>query len=296
MFDWDDARYVLAIARGRSLTAAARTLGVRQSTVGRRLDAYERTLGARLFDRGAGGVAPTEAGAALVAHAERIESEALAIERGISHREDRIAGTVRITAPRAFGNSFIMPSLARLCAAHPELVIELVADNANLNLIQREADIAVRVGRPAQPGLVARRLGGFCNGLYAARTYLAHRPRIRHGLPGHDAVDLDDSYLQKTVIGWFRRQAHRARVVVRANSSEGIAAAIRAGLGVGPLPCWLGDACPELQRVLPAIGLPQELWLVMHRDSRLTARIRAVGDFLAAEVAAATPRLAGKRS
>jgi DNA-binding transcriptional LysR family regulator len=293
MFDWDDARYVLAIARDRSLTAAARRLGVQQSTAGRRLAVLEATLGTRLFDRGPRGLIPTPAGTTLLAHAERMENEALAVERTLSDREDQVAGIVRVTAPQAFGNLFVMPLLARLCIARPELVVELIAENTNLNLSQREADLAVRIGRPSQPGLVVRRLGALVNGLYAAPGYLARRKRPRAGLAGHDIVDLDDTYLQKGVIHWFRGQARDARVAARANATPGIAAAVQARLGIGPLPCWLGDALPGVRRVLPACSLTQDLWLVMHRDSRHTARVRTVIDFLGDEIAQAAPVLLG---
>jgi DNA-binding transcriptional LysR family regulator len=181
-----------------------------------------------------------------------------------------------------------------LHAEQPELVVELVADNANLSLTKREADLALRLGRPQQPLLVIRRLGDVANGLYAARSYLARRGRPTRDLGGHDYVDYDETYLQKQAVAWFRQRARGGRCTVRVNGSHGIAAAISAGMGVGPLPCWLGDGTPGLERVLPAEGYDQDLWLVMHRDSRHVARVRAVAEFLVREMRRASPQLRGR--
>jgi DNA-binding transcriptional LysR family regulator len=294
VFDWNDARYFLAIARGRTLSAAGRSLKVQQSTVGRRLAALEDALGARLFERTPEGYLLTGAGEAMLAHAERIEDEALSAERSLLGREGRIAGEVRVTAPQAFGNQFVAPLLARLHAEQPEIVVELVADNANLSLTKREADLALRLGRPQQPLLVIRRLGEVANGLYAARSYLARRGHPARDLVGHDYVDYDETYLQRQAVAWFRRRARGGRCTARVNGSHGIAAAVAAGLGVGPLPCWLGDGTPGLERVLPAEGWDQELWLVLHRDSRHIARVRAVAEFFVREMRRAGPQLRGR--
>jgi DNA-binding transcriptional LysR family regulator len=294
VFDWNDARYFLAIVRGRTLSAAGRTLQVQQSTVGRRLGALEEALGARLFERTPEGYLLTDAGEAMLAHAERMEDEALSAERSLLGREGRIAGEVRVTAPQALGSSFVVPLLATLRAEQPELVVELVADNANLSLTKREADLALRLGRPQQPLLVIRRLGEVANGLYAARSYLARRGRPTRDLTGHDYVDYDETYLQKQAVAWFRQRARGGQCAARVNGSHGIAAAVAAGLGVGPLPCWMGDGTPGVERVLPGEGYDQELWLVMHRDSRHVARVRAVAEFLVRVMRQAGPQLRGR--
>ncbi|MGZ3439406.1 MAG: LysR family transcriptional regulator, partial [Polyangia bacterium] len=134
MFDWNDARYFLAVARLGSLSKAARHLRVQQSTVGRRLAALEAALDTRLFERTSDGYVATSAGEAFVAHAERIEDEALAAERQLAGHEAVVAGTVRMTAPQAFGFHFVVPLLARLHAEQPDIAFELVADNLALNL------------------------------------------------------------------------------------------------------------------------------------------------------------------
>jgi DNA-binding transcriptional LysR family regulator len=295
VFDWNDARYFLAIARGRSLSAAGRTLAVQQSTVGRRLAALESSLGARLFDRTPGGYLPTQAGEALLVHAERMEDQALSAERALLGREGRIAGVVRLTAPQAFGNDFVVPLLARLQAEQPEILVELVADNANLSLTRREADLALRFGKPRQPLLVVRRLGEVTTAIYASRAYLARRGRP-HGsdLAGHDYVDYDETFLQKETMAWYRQCTRAGRCTFRVNGSHGILAAVRAGLGVGSLPCWLGDQTDGLERVLPAASRADELWLVMHRDLRHVARVRAVVEFFGREMRREAARLLGR--
>jgi DNA-binding transcriptional LysR family regulator len=294
VFDWNDARYFLAIARGRTLSAAGRALKVQQSTVGRRLAALEEALGARLFERTPDGYLLTDAGEAMLAHAERMEDEALSAERSLLGREGRIAGEVRVTAPQAFGNQFVVPMLAALHAEQPEIVVELVADNANLSLTKREADLALRLGRPQQPLLVIRRLGEVANGLYAGRSYLARRGHPTRDLTGHDYVDYDETYLQRQAVAWFHQRTRGGRCTARVNGSHGIAAALEAGLGVGPLPCWMGDGSAGLERVLPTERYDQELWLVMHRDSRQVARVRAVAEFFVREMRRAGPRLRGR--
>jgi DNA-binding transcriptional LysR family regulator len=294
VFDWNDARYFLAIHRGQTLSAAGRALKVQQSTVGRRLAALEQALGARLFERTPDGYVLSDAGEAMLGHAERIEDEALSAERSLLGREGRVAGVVRVTAPQAFGNQLVVPLLARLHAEQPELMVELVADNANLSLTKREADLALRLGRPQQPLLVIRRLGDVASGLYAARSYLARRGRPTRDLADHDYVDYDESYLQKQAVAWFRQRARGGRCTVRVNGSHGIAAAVAAGLGVGPLPCWLGDGIAGLERVLPTESYQQELWLVLHRDSRHVARVRAVAEFFVREMQRSRLRLRGR--
>ena len=295
VFDWNDARYFLAIARGRSLSAAGRSLHVQQSTVGRRLGALETTLGARLFDRTPDGYLVTQAGEALLTHAERMEDEALSAERALLGREGKIAGVVRLTAPQAFGNAFITPMLARLRDEQPEILVELVADNANLSLTKREADLALRFGRPRQPLLVIRRLGDVATGLYASQGYLDRRGRPRgQELGAHDYIDYDDTFLHKDTISWYRQCTRGGRCTFRVNGSHGIVAAIQAGMGVGPLPCWLGDQAAGLERVLPGQGRSDELWIVLHRDLRHVARVRAVAEFFGREMRREAPRLVGR--
>jgi len=297
MFDGDDVRHFLAIARAGSLSGAARTLKVQQSTVGRRLTALEEALGARLFERTPDGYVLTPAGESLRARGERIEDEALSAERELLGQETRIAGVVRLTTPEAFGNIFLAPILARLHAEQPDILVEVVAENATLSLTRREADLAMRTGRPRQPLLVMRRLAPLANGLYASRAYLGRRGRPRgRDLAGHDHIDYDESYQGGSERVWYAQLARGARCTLRVNGSHGMAGAIEAGLGVGVLPCWMGDGISTLERVLPAEVYAEDVWLVMHRDLRHVARIRAVTEFFSRELRKEAPRLMGQTS
>jgi len=285
---------VIAVARTRTLSAASRVLGVRQSTVGRRLKAFEATLGARLFDTTPDGHVLNSEGKALFAHAERMEREAFSAERLLLGRQSTIAGHVRVTAPQAFGDAFVVPLLAALRMEQPHIVVALVADNAELSLPRREADIALRLGRPKQPQVVARRLAMVATGLYASREYIERRGRPRgRSLAGHDVIDYDDTFLEKRAIAWLRQRASGARCALRINGTHGVLSAVRAGLGIGALPCWLGDSVNDIARVLPTERYKQELWIAMHSDLRRVGRARAVNDFFVRELLRATKRLSG---
>jgi len=294
VFDWNDARYFLAVARMGSLSRAARQLRVQQSTVGRRISGLEAALKTRLFERTSDGWMPTAAGEAFVARAERIEDEALAAERQLAGKEQLVAGVVRMTAPQAFGFFFVVPLLARLHAEQPDVVFELVAENQPLNLSRREADLALRLGRPGQRELVRRKLGDVADALYASRAYLERAGAVRRDdLGRHAYVDFDESYPRRETKAWMAQRLRGARCVLRVNGTPGVLAAVRAGMGIGLLPCWLADGDGELVRVLREHSLSQELWLVMHRDLRHAARIRVVADFFAREAQRAARQLLG---
>lgn len=295
MFDWNDARYFLSILRLGSLSAAGRHLGVQQSTVGRRLAAFEAALQTRLFERTPGGYVPTAAGEALVPHAERIESEALSVERELAGREGLVAGIVRVTAPQSFGFSFLIPLLGRLHAEQPDVVVELISDNSALNLTRREADLALRIGRPLQPQLLMRKLGVVTEALYASRAYLAaQRPLRADDLHGHVYIGFDEGYARGTAMDWLAQRLRGARCILRVNGTPGVETAVRAGMGIGLLPCWMGDRDHELVRVLPTEEQRHDLWLVLHRDLRHAARIRVVSDFFVRELTRAAGLLEGR--
>lgn len=295
MFDWDDARFFLAIARAGSVSGAGRKLRVQQSTVSRRLAGLEETLGARLFERTPDGYMLTSAGESLRARAEHMEEAALAAERELMGRESKIAGVVRLTTPEAFGNGFMTPLVARLRLEQPEILLELIAANTRLSLTKREADLAIRTGRPQQALLVMRKLGDLADGLYASRDYLARRGRpAGPDLGDHDYIDYDDSYAGQSEIAWLRQLVRDCRCTVRVTGTHGMFGAIQAGLGIGVLPCWMGDTTDSLERVLPAERFSSDLWMVLHHDLRHVARIRVVAEFLVREVRAAASLLAGR--
>ncbi len=297
MNDWDDYRFFLAVSETGSLSAAARKLGVTQPTVGRRINDLEKRLGARLFDRMNQGYALTAAGRRIGDLVARIESTAFAIEQRVSGVDDRLDGRVSITTTEGIGIYWLMPRLPKLRQHCPDIDIELVVGVGALDLLRREADIALRVGNPGCAELVGRRVGDVHCGLYASEAYLA-----RHGEP----VALDD-LSRHTIIESVRdianlAQARRLREVakgagvgVRCNNLTAQIAAARAGLGILALPDYMVGGASGLRRILAgSFDSTLDLWLLTHRDLRRTARIRAVLDFLAAEIRDDAGRGTGK--
>jgi DNA-binding transcriptional LysR family regulator len=286
---WELYRSFLAVLREGSLSAAARALGLAQPTLGRHVDALEQALRLALFTRTRDGLAPTEAALQLRPHAEAMAATAAAIRRTASAQGDSMRGTVRITASEVIGAEVLPPILAELRAAHPELVLELVLSNRVEDLLRRDADIAVRMIRPTQEALLARRLGTVEIGLYAQRRYLD-----RHGVPAH----LDDLG-GHALIGYDRETSfiralqangvplRREMFALRTDSDLAQLAAIRAGFGIGGCQVGLARREPSLVRVLPdAFAIRLETWLAMHEALRATRSCRVTFDALAQGLAA----------
>ncbi len=229
--EWTDLRFFLAAVRGGNLSAAARELGVNYTTVGRRLDALQHTLGATLIQRTPDGLTLTRAGEAVKELCEKIEATALEVERRAAGQDRELGGTVRLTATETLAARFLIPAMAALRKRHPELEIELIPDYRLLDLSRQQADLAMRNARPADPRLVCRRVGGFAITLYASRAYLAARgtPRRGAGLYGHDLVSW--TYLLPATRGQFMGESvGDARIVFRSNSTLGADAFGRRGL------------------------------------------------------------------
>ena len=294
MFEWDDARYFLAIHRTKSLSEAGRRLEVNQSTVGRRLRALEEALGgATLFVRTPDGYVLAPAGERLLPRAERIEEAAFAFEREASGRQAALTGTVRVTGPDAFSARVLVPLLAELCAKMPGLDVELVAENRTLSITKREADMAVRTLRPKEPSLVTRRLAELGSALYASEAYLARAgdPRTRADLSGDAFVGVDDAAWSEGI--WLKRTYPTARVVMKTNSTPAQLAATQAGMGIGILPCYVGDTEPGLVRVSKERVIVRHVWLALHQDLQHAGRIRACADHLTDGILAMSATLAG---
>ncbi len=280
MFEWDDARFFLAVHRTSSLSEAGRQLKVNQSTVGRRLHALEERLGGRLFLQTPDGYFLAPAGERLLPHAERMEEEALAIEREASGQEARLTGTVRVTAPDAFGAVVVAPILAELHRKAPGIALELVAENRTLSLTKREADMALRTVRPREGSLIARRICSLASTLYASAPYLSTHGKPRgDDFAAHEFVGFEEETWAESL--WLARNGRGARVVMKTNSTIAQLEATRAGMGIGFLPCYLADPDPRLERLLPGEPVVSRgIWLVLHRDLQHAARIRACADLL----------------
>lgn len=298
---WEDMRLVLAIGSAGTLAGAARSLGIDHSTAFRRLGGLEEKLGVRLFHRARGGYAPTPAGEAALAAAERMETELSGLERLLAGQDLRPSGTVRVTTTDTLVE-VLTPCFAAFRRAFPEIVLEVVVTNAFLTLTKRDADIAIRPAAAAPETLVGRRAVTIATAVYAASgTFRDADGTGRRARPDlsdpaeHDWVGPDESLAHIGFAKWLRATVPASRVAYRSNTLLGLRAAVRAGLGLAALPCFLADPDPGLRRVCPVMPeLATGLWLLTHADLRKVARIRAFLDFMADEIVRLRPRFEGE--
>ncbi len=276
----EDLQLARAIGEAGTLAGAARRLGVDHSTAFRRLGALEKRLGVRLFERARDGYTPTPAGEAAIATATSLLEGLAALERQLAGEDLRPSGVVRITTTDTLVD-FVAPGLAAFRSAHPEITLELVAANAFFTLTRRDADVAIRPSLAVPDHLVGRRLAAIAMAPYAAPAYLAGRGETR-SLEAHDWLGLDESLAHLGASTWMGQHVPPERIVFRSSSLLALQAAARAGLGVAPLPCYLGDADTALSRLGPAIPeMASALWLLTHPDLRRVARVRAFLGFMA---------------
>lgn len=277
--DWNLYRSFLAVVEERSLSGAARRLGLTQPTVTRHIDALEEAVGADLFLRSQRGLIPTEMAVDLKPYAETLASTAAALLRTASGRAGEVRGSVRVSASEVVGVEHLPPILARLRRRHPGLVVELVLSNAIDDLLQREADIAVRMVEPTQEALIAQRLTPIGLGLYAHRGYLERRgaPASVTDLAGHDLIGFDRETPAIRAIVELFPALNRSAFALRVDSDLGQLAAIRAGFGIGMCQVPVARRDPDLVRVLAdAVSIDLGLWVVMHENLKTSARCRAV--------------------
>jgi DNA-binding transcriptional LysR family regulator len=282
--NWDELRTFVEVARDGSLSGAARRLGLTQPTVGRHIDALEAALGLTLFTRSPRGLTPTPAALALEAHVEAMAAAAAALGRAASGEAAADRGAVRVTASDVIGCEVLPPILAAFHAEHPGIAIELALTNRTEDLARRDADVAVRMVRPTQSGLVARRIGASRIGLYAHRDYLARfgEPRSLADLASHCLIGFDRDNSSFRGAGDFARGLTRETFGFRCDDDVAQLAALRAGAGVGGCQENIARRMPELVAVLPnAFHYALEVWLVMHADLKATRRVRLLFDHLA---------------
>ena len=293
--NWDDLRFFLAVARTRSLSAAARGLGVTQPTVGRRIAAFERELGAKLFVASRVGQDLSATGRDLLVHAERMELEALAAERASAGRDLGMCGTVSVTASEWLVGAVLAPLIGPLTAQYPELELELVAEARHLNLMRREVDIALRPSRFEDDDVVQRKLGVIAFGLYASEAYLA-----RFGLPdfasnceGHRLIAMSPTLTKIPDLEWLPPLTGKAKIAIRSNGREAMATLASAGIGMACLPRLIGDRVPRLRLLrVPTPAPERPLWLGVHREVRSLPRVRATVKFLSQAIERIQPALA----
>jgi DNA-binding transcriptional LysR family regulator len=281
---WELFRTFLEVVGNRSLSGAARRLGLTQPSVGRQIDALEAALGLDLFTRSPRGLIPTPGALDLVPHAQAMAAASAALLRAASGEAAAERGVVRLTASEIIGCEVLPGILGPFRRAHPTIDLELVLSNRPEDLLQRDADIAVRMMRPTQSQLVTRKIGTVGLGLYAHRTYLAANglPQGPHDLEQHCLIGFDRDDHSFRSVGPQALEVTRQTFGFRCDSDLAQLAALRAGVGIGGCQENIARKDPDLIRVLPnALRFELEIWLAMHEDLRTTRRIRLLFDHLA---------------
>ena len=284
-FDWRLVRSFLAVLDAGSLMGAARQLRAQQPTLSRHIAELEAQLGTPLFERTGRGVLPSATALAIADAARQMQAGAEALARRVAGQRSAATGTVRITSSMVAAAYLLPPVLAALRAQQPGIQLELVASNELTNLLRREADIAVRMVRPAQSSLVARKLGSVGIGAYAHERYLAHAgtPRepaelLQHSLIGYVSDD--------TIERGFKALGQalpRESFALRTDDQVAYGRLIAEGAGIGFVAHYNAPHWPGVVRVLPQLAIPPlPCWLAVHREIRANAVVRTVYDFLAA--------------
>jgi len=287
---WELYRSFLATMRERSLSGAARALGLTQPTLGRHIDELEQALGGiALFTRSQLGLTPTDAALDLVPHAEAMAASAAALARAASGAVGAAQGAIRLTASEIVGAEVLPPILAAFRERYPGIAVELALSNATEDLLRREADIAVRMVRPKQSALVAKLVGQVALGLHAHRRYLhAHgTPRSLDEVARHAIIGFDRETPSVRAVRALGLPLEREMFAFRSDSDLAQLAALRAGFGIGVCQLGLARRDPDLVRVAPevfSVGL--DVWVVMHKDLRASHRMRLMFDHLAAALSA----------
>ena len=305
--DWDDLRFFLAVAAAGSLSAAARELGGNTTTVLRRIASLEDALQVRLFERLRSGYALTQEGTRLMATLEPVDQRLSSLSRDFQAGSKALQGTVRLGASDIIASGFIAPALGRFRADKPDIALDVVADPSLtgpsaaprvLNAL-RDVDLALRLARPTQGDMLVRKLGDVAYALYASPTYIARfgRVPVSGDLTGHQIVGFSPEDRPLGPVWWLSRAERQGHVVMRASSAAVRLGAVQAGEALAALPCFEADHIAGLERVVgPDLIGGLELWLLTRSDLAQLGHVRAVMDFLIAEVKARAPGLAGREA
>jgi DNA-binding transcriptional LysR family regulator len=286
--DWNLCRSFLAVIREGSLSAAARVLGLTQPTIGRHIESLERKLGAVLFTRWQHGLHPTEIALDLVPHLEVMAAATATLVRTASGEVEQARGTVRLTASEVVGAEVLPPILSAFRERYEGIVIEFLLSNHTENLLKREADIAVRMVRPDQSGLVARHIGQVPISLYVHRSYAERYgiPQTLDELVRYPIIGYDTAPSASSVLKSAKLTVTRDLFSFRTDSGLAQLAMLRAGYGIGGCQDALARRNPDLLPVLhDTIRFEIPMWLVMHEDLRSTRRVRLLFDHLACSLA-----------
>jgi len=282
--DWSSLQFFLALARHGSLDRAAQELRVDPSTVSRKVRALEAEIRARVFDRTATGHRPTPVGRLMLRTAEQVESSIAAMERIAECADERLEGVIRIATPHQIARQ-LSRWLADFRLRHSLVTFEITANAGAASLIRHDVDLAIWLSRPEQAQLASRRMTTLGFGLYGSAGYLDSHPlHDLDGPKGHLLLGYEERLSHLPEAQWLARWAKSDLFTLRANCVDVLLSAAVSGLGLAVLPCYLADAEPRLVRILgPERVVMRDVWLVVHRDLRRIARVRALVDHLAGE-------------
>ncbi len=285
MFDWNDLKAFLAVARGGSTLAAAKALAVNQTTVARRIEGLEAALSLKLFERGQSGSRLTEAGRDLLAEGEKVERAALNFDSRAKAHQRGLTGSIRLTCIEILANMAVTPAIGEFRKLHPEVQVDLMVTDQALDIEAGEADLAVRaVQILPNSDLIARKITDYEFALYCDRDYAERMgvPASVADLANHDLIGGDAGLDVIPAMVWMFEQASGKPPVSRSNSMSNLVHAVRAGLGIAPLPCVVADADTRFVRcteVIPSAKVTA--FILTRRELKDTPRVRALIDFLA---------------
>jgi DNA-binding transcriptional LysR family regulator len=297
MYDWNDLKYLVAVARHGSTTAAARALDVNQSTVQRRLSELEQQLGHALIERQQSGYRLTSLGERMLPFAESVASAATAFEQHLAEAVRAKGGTIRLTCPEPIAMRLAQSGLLeRFQSQHADLKIEFVLSDKYIDLAKGEADVALRSGDTDDNVLVGRKIADSIWAIYASRSYLGlhEAPATVTDLQKCPLIGFAEQLSKHRISTWLREVAPNGTYVARSTSVLGLVSAAKSGIGLAPLPIALGDAESELVRVLGPVPELTRAWRILcHPDQRHTPRVSAFFDFVQSELDAWKPILTG---
>ncbi len=279
--NWDDLRVFLAVARNGQIARASPQLGLDATTVGRRIQRLERTLGEVLFERHRDGQRLTPSGERLAARAELMDS-AMQQVRQEGFGTLQAPGIVRVSASEGFGTWFVAPRFRDFTQAQPHIGIDLVATNGFLSPSKRETDVAILLARPRKGPLVTRKLTDYGLRLFASPRYLETAPPVRAAsdLRAHRLIGYIPDFVYAPELHYLEEVADGLEPHIRSSSINAQHRLAAAGNGIAILPCFIGDLDPSLVRVLPSIRVQRSFWLVTHQDTRSQHRVRTFVDWL----------------
>ncbi len=289
--NWDDMRLFLAVARTGSISGAAKQLGVQHSTVSRRIRQLEESLATRLIERKRSGYELTASGERLKLAAERIEGEVISVDGALLGRDTHLAGPLRVTAINNMASSVFMPMFSSFSRRHPQVTLHIMVSNNDASLPQREADIAIRLTNNPDDTLIGTRAVTVASAVYGSSDYLK-RLRRHQGKP--DWIGVECCSFHKA---WTKHNCGEGSQHFFSDDTLVTMAAIREGLGVSYLPCFMGDAEPLLERCHepdPAHDLG--LWILLHPDLRRTARVLAFRDHMLEAIRERSALFEGRRA